>query len=90
MLPSPVHVERSRDTASGHKHLDSARCERFGLTILPDTLHTMLSRPQVIPNVFLARRREVTKNIDQEAIALRLRGFARIHNALEYKRFAAS
>jgi hypothetical protein len=54
------------------------------------SLRIKASRPQVIPNMFLTRSREATKHVVKEAIALRLRGFARVHHALEYKRFAAN
>ena len=70
-----------------HRHRDFARCERSELKI---GLRTMPGLPQVILNMFLTRRREAAKIIVQEAMTLRLRVFARVHNALEYKRFAAS
>lgn len=53
-------------------------------------LRIKASRPQVIGNMFLTRSREATKHVVKEAIALRLRDFARVHNALEYKGFAAN
>ncbi len=90
MLPRSVRVERSRDMVCSSKHLDFAQCERFGMTIWPHSLRAIPSRPQVIPDMFLTRRREATKDVIKEAASLCLRGFVRAQNSLEVKRFAAN